>query len=443
MKKIMTVLLSVAVLVAFAACDGNATNPYFGAQVESVTLAYTPDYIAGETIDPDDVLIRIVYNNNTSKEITGTEAGLKGDYKTSASDVKDGVTFTFNYGSSNAMLGGTGEQLIQRSIVVPVYAINEVKVDVTNAASVVEIDKAGNISQDGLAFTVVYGNNSERAATADDLKVFGVTIETSTTDSMVVDKDVEIAVQAKISSDNVKTTVSDKWVATVVDNPALVVKSVALTQDESVDIFGAEEGVTNTTKLAEIPYTLTVTFNDDSTKTYSYKTETATLTQATDVTMADGSKIHVVFRYFKDNANYVIKSTDNDFVATVYYTPAGGKMQTKVAEPLHITYTTDYYTVYTPALADSSKTYDEGGEVKIGDFTFTASELASGKTGTKTETPSSISIDLDTDSVYYGAYAADSTDHKFEVKFVWSGRTGVTVSPIEVTVNDPNPASEE
>ena len=76
MKKIMAVLLTVAVLFAFAACDNSTVNPYFGKQVASVTLESTPDYLGGETINPADVELRVVYDDGTTAFITGDEAGL-------------------------------------------------------------------------------------------------------------------------------------------------------------------------------------------------------------------------------------------------------------------------------------------------------------------------------------------------------------------------------
>ena len=75
MKKFMILMLSLAVLFSFAACDNSTVNPYFGKQVASVTLESTPDYLGGETINPADVELRVVYDDGTTAFITGDEAG--------------------------------------------------------------------------------------------------------------------------------------------------------------------------------------------------------------------------------------------------------------------------------------------------------------------------------------------------------------------------------
>ena len=76
MKKIMAVLFSVAMLFAFASCDNSTTsNPYFGQQVQRVVLESAPDYVVGDTINPADVQIRVVYDNG-SAIISGEEAGM-------------------------------------------------------------------------------------------------------------------------------------------------------------------------------------------------------------------------------------------------------------------------------------------------------------------------------------------------------------------------------
>ena len=76
MKKIMAVLLSIAVVFAFAACDNSTTaNPYFGQQVQRVVLESAPDYLVGETIDPADVKILVEYDNG-SVVLTGEDVGM-------------------------------------------------------------------------------------------------------------------------------------------------------------------------------------------------------------------------------------------------------------------------------------------------------------------------------------------------------------------------------
>ena len=132
MKKIIAVLLSVAVLFAFAACDNSTTNPYFGKQVQSVTLQSSPDYLVGETVNPADIALRVVYTDNTTATIYGDQVGLTREdgFKIVEADATTGsVSFDFTYGSYNALSDKAGKPM-PWTIAVPAYKIEGVKVDV-------------------------------------------------------------------------------------------------------------------------------------------------------------------------------------------------------------------------------------------------------------------------------------------------------------------------
>ena len=101
MKKIMTVLLSVALLFSFAACDSNAVNPYFGKQVVSVTVSDYPEYVENEVLDPADVVFAVRYDDNTTVNKTGAELGMApASTQTTGFKLADGYNaFEVKYGT--------------------------------------------------------------------------------------------------------------------------------------------------------------------------------------------------------------------------------------------------------------------------------------------------------------------------------------------------------
>ena len=272
MKKIMAVLFSVAVLFAFAACDNSTVNPYFGKQVASVTLESTPDYLGGETINPADVELRVVYDDGTTAFITGDEAGLGSRVVGNTTTTNRTAKMTAEYGTKKNY--STGEITIQEwDIEIPVYAPVGLKIDTTNAAKAVEAD--GTISKEGLVFAVQYAKETsavvERPATIDDLKTYGIELSTAIKeDDPEVDDEVTINVTVAGTYASIIPELSATWKATVVADQSKIVKSVSIAQDMTKDIFNMTdtEDATKLNTVADLPYILTVTMGDGTVYTY-------------------------------------------------------------------------------------------------------------------------------------------------------------------------------
>ena len=103
MKKIISILLALAVVFSFAACENGVVFPENAEKtVLSVTLESAPEYLVGETVDPADVTLRVVYGDRTEDTFTGAELGLTASsYK--LTDEKN--TFTFYYHNRNMFQG--------------------------------------------------------------------------------------------------------------------------------------------------------------------------------------------------------------------------------------------------------------------------------------------------------------------------------------------------
>lgn len=449
MKKIMAVLLSVAVLFAFAACDNSTVNPYFGKQVASVTLESTPDYLGGETINPADIELRVVYDDGTTAFITGDEAGLGSRVVGNTTTTNRTAKMTAEYGTKKNY--STGEITIQEwDIEIPVYAPVGLKIDTTNAAKVVEAD--GTISKEGLVFAVQYAKGTsavvERPATIDELKTYGIELSTTIKeDDPEVDDEVTINVTVTGTYASITPELSATWKATVVADQSKIVKSVSIAQDMTKDIFNMTdtEDATKLNTVADLPYILTVTMGDDT--VYTYKStgkddadKDYNLTKA--AATIGGATVKVDF---KEYSALTTKLTDknNNFVATVTYTPKDGTEQTvKASNALTIAYTADY-PITIKAKAKSDAKYDEGNEVLVGSFDFTVTAYASHDvtgTGDKLENTTGISITEATKYVAYGAFANKLNNQKWPVTFEWTGadrNQDVAITGDSVAINNP------
>ena len=160
MKKVLTVVLSLAVLFSFAACE-NKVPTLYGAKVLSVTPVSSLDYITGETVNPADIQFRIVYDSKAEATLSGAEIGM-----VPAEDNKNG------YSVVNA-----GENPINKFIVT--YGVDEkgaaqkwtvnvighyaqsLIVDPTNAVTAVLMNDAHKVSTTGLTYTAVFEGGSK------------------------------------------------------------------------------------------------------------------------------------------------------------------------------------------------------------------------------------------------------------------------------------------
>ena len=416
MKKIMAVLLSVAVLFAFAACDNSTTNPYFGKQVISVTLADSPDYIEGETINPADIDLRVVFDNGSAVisadtvGLTRTTAAADGEeFKVSSADASaKSIEFKFNYGSYNAFDEDSG--LKTWKIQVPVYEVEGLKIGTANAATTVKKD-AAEVSLDGLAFSIVYDGTSEKTVSKADLATYGIDLKATAT-TTTVDAKVKVSVadsgSAALSADKIKLDAD--WYVTVTEDPATVIKDVAIELDPDYDLFKVDGAGTVNNSLKETHFIVTVTYEDPETTPTEYK-GTIDSISPTGVSVAfseyAGEKLEEEFG--KDFAPTTVKAfvTIGDEV----YTPT-----------LEMDYTEDY-----PVAIEASTTIEKfrwGYEFETGDFDYKVTALASGASidgGSRAATAAEeAKIKVDTESVLIGTTPSTGGSADYPVSFSWT-----------------------
>ena len=87
-KSILFVLIAAIALGSFTACSNGPTAPIYGSEVQGVTLASAPGYLAGHTakwlgvndtkttFNPADVTLNVLFNDGASLPFSGKELNL-------------------------------------------------------------------------------------------------------------------------------------------------------------------------------------------------------------------------------------------------------------------------------------------------------------------------------------------------------------------------------
>ena len=419
MKKIISILLALAVVFSFAACENGVVFPENAEKtVLSVTLESAPEYLVGETVDPADVTLRVVYGDRTEDTFTGAELGLTASsYK--LTDVKN--TFTVKFG---APVEGT---IKPWSINIPAYKLDKLVVDPTEAVKTVAKD-AQTISTTGLAFTGTYNGNQTKSVSYDvakeSFKNLAFTVDTS-----VEKEDVKVAVAA----DNEGVTISPEWYVDVVEatNPkaAVNVTLKQLTEADNEKADGTNEvfrGGDNT--LADIKFVAIVTPAEG-------EDVTVTLTANSDGTGYTGTyntneRVDVIWNDFV-NTKELDANAATSFTATVTVKDADGVYYTDNAATLPVEYTEDYPLTYNIQLKSDETTFEAGSEITNNFFEFRAMSWASGKSVTDSTNGDVISngssmFEIPLAQRYVKSPVATSGTQ--EISFTYIGKGNQTVS---------------
>ena len=401
MKKILSIFLAVAVLFGAIACAGDAGYSLYGKKVVSVTLTSAPDYFVGETVNPADVDIRVVFDDSTEATVTGQDVGMK------TSDgsfvmAEGGLTFNFNYGVDD------NNKAQSWSVVVKPVAITGLEIDPTNAPK--EIAKGGTVDSTGVVYTAQY-NNGEKVVseTLAESLVSGLTFTATGLSTAEVGDEIEVTVSA---TGSVKPVLTADWMVTVQPASDTVV-GVRVEQDDSKEVFLlSKEG----TKLSDISLIVTEV-------------------------LADGTDGEVVapgsytLAFDKYETSYVLKSSDrtNTYSGTITIGDEVYKF-----DDLSFDFTTDYPKAIKVTAPDTK--YEDDDTIRVQDFDFEVTEWQSGYDyATNKVTPPSFSatsvIEIASGD-YVKAGTQTATEGKQEVTFeyVGDGTAAVTFNPTESEV---------
>lgn len=260
MKKVLTVVLSLAVLFSFAACE-NQVPTLYGAKVLSVTPVSSLDYITGETVNPADIQFRIVYDSKAEATLSGAEIGMA-----PASDNSNGYAvvnagedqpnkFVVTYG-----IDDKGQAQKWPVNIIGNY-VDSLIVDPTNAVDAVLMNDSHEVPTTGLSYTAVFAGGTKAIdSTLAESKLGGSTFTYPSTASA----DDEVKVSWTQGTSGVKSVkISPDWTVTLTDeDPSKVVSEVILVQNSGKKVFAVTgTGATNNT-LGDVDFSVFLKYED-------------------------------------------------------------------------------------------------------------------------------------------------------------------------------------
>ena len=356
MKKIVSVVLTLALIFMFVTCE--VTTPtLYGKKVMSVTVASAPAYFEGETINPADITLRVVYDNGETT-VNAADAGLipaeGSDYTADA----EKTHFTVAYGfmsSSNSSSNGS----YAWDIYIPTQTITGITVN-TSAAKTEIAEGTRTVDTTGVTYTAQYvGGSKAIPATLAEQKI---------TYTLSFDEDGKTATVKAEGKDGITVTMAD-WTLAVVKDTSKVIDSVKLVPNADQEFFainGTYKADKNTpaaaATLGVVDYTIE-TYNADGEKI-------GELDRADSVDDVDDSNAFVDFDLYAET-QALNDEKINNIVATVTVMVDGETVEKSAT--LVINYVDDYVTEFTVEDGDNVSTYKPGQTINKAEFVFTAS----------------------------------------------------------------------
>ena len=473
MKKTFLIgVLAALMLFAFTACENSApTSPIYGKDILGVSPVTVPDYIEGETLDPADVTLKVLFDDDTSANFTGTELNL-----TKATGMKlaagtNVFTATFNGKTFNVNIPAYKPELVT-------FNVSGIKQDY------ISLESGATIDLEGITVTVTYNNGKTKEATDwwfVDRGEHDYLLSTDITDIY------EEAGQSLKKNDTL--TVPDNLInAYLASNPTLKgyalegtktfkivdeANPVTITDVEVKRVLKYTDADSSTTSYYEIfrvgtkntlenfKFDMTITFSDGTKRVIkNYGTDfvsasnadvstvgTFTFTEdqkpgAGDwtITLVDYDIADFKFDEKTTKANVVIEAKNGDFTAT------SDTISVESIEDYPLTITA---TIKKDGTGEDAEdiTYAEGVDVKVSDFTYAAiGAWASGKSDYTEETAP---FDVNNSSYYdTDSFAPIGSDEDtFTVEITYVGPGSDNAQPVVVTVADEvgitQPASDE
>ena len=465
MKKTFLIgVLAALMLFAFTACENSApTSPIYGKDILGVSPVTVPDYIEGETLDPADVTLKVLFDDDTSANFTGTELNL-----TKATDMKlaagtNVFTATFNGKTFNVNIPAYKPELVT-------FNVSGIKQDY------ISLEEGATIDLDGITVTVTYNNGKTKEATDwwfvdkknnDSISAAAVLYFYETSGDTLEDGDT-----ITVPNGLMNTSVTGSGYAftgtktfKIVDeaNPVTItdveVKRVLKDGTNYYEIFRV--GSKNT--LENFKFDMTVTFSDGTKRVIkNYGTGFAAATASVDgvsavgtytlsesdqkpgdgawtITLVDYNIASFKFDEKTTKANVVIEAKNGDFTAT------SDTISVESIEDYPLTITA---TIKKDGTGEDAEdiTYAEGVDVKVSDFTYAATGAwASGKSDYTEETAP---FDVNNSSYYDTDSFAPigSTSGTFPVEITYVGPGSDNAQTVKVTaaaVGIKKPASEQ
>lgn len=340
MKKILALVLSIAAIFSFVACEAGTVPPVYGKTVVSVTYADSANYIVGETLNPADVTLRVVYDDGTEATFTGAELGLKpGESRSTYVLVGTSTQYEVAYGTDKK--GNQPAEPWKVNVPAVKYSDTEIAIDPSNAAKEVIIDTA-SLNLSGLDYVVTFKDGTSKSINPAEIYEPEKNWISITDASFVYDftKEGEVTVElADTVADNV--SISPDWVIDVVETPSYDI-DFSLVLKDGEEIFEKGSDTLNSLK--------------DKIDVVATVMDFSNVVDA-EFTFDDYDESIKVQDYVK-SYNVTVTYNGEEYPATFSFE-----------------YTKDY--PQTVVATAPSKAYHDGDEILPGDFTYTYSNWAS------------------------------------------------------------------
>lgn len=347
MKKILALVLSIAAIFSFVACEAGTVPPVYGKTVVSVTYADSANYIVGETLNPADVTLRVVYDDGTEATFTGAELGLKpGAGRHTYVLVGESTQYEVAYGTDKK--GNQPAEPWKVNVPAVKYSDTEIAIDPSNAVKEVVVDTSDLTPYlSGLGYVVTFKDGTSKSINPAEIYEPEKNWISITDASFVYDFSEEGDVTVELA-DTVADyiTISPEWNVEVVD--ALSVDyEFRLALKDGFEIF--EKG---SNKLSDLRANIEVYASVNG-----VEIPTPVPSSAATYTFDDYDESIKVQDYVK-SYNVTVTYNKEEYPATFSFE-----------------YTKDY--PQTVVATAPSKAYHDGDEILSGDFTYAYSNWAS------------------------------------------------------------------
>ena len=415
-KGILVGLIAAMMLFAFTACDsGTPTTPLYGKSVQSVTLVSQPnDYIVNlDTIQPEDLTIRVEYNDGSYTDYSGVEMKAEvgnspiSSTLTSVEVTVPGVSVT------------SGEEYF---VTISAYNPTDYSINVNGAEQKELSLNADELSLAGVDYVVTYNGSSTKTYDITDLGKTAITFNTGdladlgykANDTVNV---VEALKKAWTADDKTEylsllEKVTGEWTVRITETE---IANVVLEQVVTAKADGTSENeIFSGNELSKVAYKGTITFNDD--------------TAPVPFTSDDLGSVAVEFP--KHQTTYKITGNTTIPVKVTYN---GDSFEADLDVSVVADYPTAFSVEKKSGVEATEFDYTEGETVDLSNYDFTVSKWASGTTYTE-ENPAPFTVDY-TDfntpaAIKLGAAVGDNKT----VDVSYNGTKGVqTVKPATVT----------
>ena len=432
MKKSISIVARVVLMIdGLTACSNNTpTSPIMGKQVEGITLASAPDYLVDvDTIDAADLKLRVLFNDNSTMDYTGTELNAEVPARVISAE---STSIAVPYGS------------LKFYVTVPAYEIEGLTADVSKAEQTEivkpEAGETATLSLDGVVWSATYNGGSSRVLTADDVTELGIPTEineipeSAFTDLGVGDVFVEISAGSYTYAG--KTfTVTGEWTVTVGEEEKAAITSVDLEQTGDNEIFYV--GTSNVISGASLKGVVTYSDGEEVPISYGVTGANALFTDADEEFVSRaGEQFTIVLQDTKSDLTLTSSRKSVTVSAVVVDNTTGAE-----SDPFNLTIKSveDYpkaVTIEPTKDGEKDRVWDWEDPISVSQFSFTVgnegSNWASGNTYTDDTNPgiSKTSWSLDKNQVKVGAAAS------YPVTFTYTGELGTkTGNKLEKTIN--------